>query len=157
MPDSLRAEHEELRADVEQAMRIEGRIGEAARSLESLVRLHFRKEDDNVLLPLGLLQGVAEGKIAPAMHEVVVMVDRLEAELPEMLAEHGEIQRALGRLGKAATEERAGRESPISPPSCCDMPAWKKKCCILPPSCWASISSRGCRRVERRPGGKSHD
>ena len=105
MPESLKAEHEDLWADLGHAIRIGGRIGEAARALEPLVRLHFRREDDTVLLALGLLHSVAQGKIAPAMHEVVVMADRLKTELPEMLAEHAEIRRALERLGKAATEE----------------------------------------------------
>jgi hypothetical protein len=105
MPESLRAEHEELRADLEQALRIQGRIGKAAQEVESLVHLHFRKEDETVLLALGLLQSVAQGKITPAMHEVVVMTDRLKTELPEMLAEHDEIRRALERLGHAATDE----------------------------------------------------
>ena len=105
MPDSLRAEHEDLRADLELAIRMGGRIGEAARALESLLRPHFRKEDNNVLLALGLLQSVAQGKIAPAMREVVVMANRLKTELPEMLAEHGEIRRALERLGQEATKE----------------------------------------------------
>jgi hypothetical protein len=105
MPECLKAEHEELRGDLQQAMRIEGQIGEAARALASLLHLHFGKEDDNVLLALGLLQSVAEGKLIPAMQEVVVMVERLKTELPEMVAEHGEIQKALGRLGRAATDE----------------------------------------------------
>ena len=105
MPASLKAEHEDLRADLACAMRSGGRIGEAARALESLLYTHFRKEDENVFLALGLLQSVAEGKVAPAMHEVIVMADRLRTELPEMLAEHDAIRRALERLGKAATEE----------------------------------------------------
>lgn len=109
MPESLKAEHEDLWADLEHAIRIGGRIGEAARSLEPLVRLHFRREDDTVLLALGLLHTVAQGKVAPAMHEVVVMADRLKTELPEMLAEHDEIRRVLERLGKAATEEGSPR------------------------------------------------
>jgi hypothetical protein len=105
MPESLRTEHEELRSDLQQAMRIEGRVGEAARALASLLHLHFGKEDDNVLLALGLLQSVAHGKVKPAMQKVVGMVDRLKTELPEMVVEHGEIQRALERLGQAATDE----------------------------------------------------
>jgi hypothetical protein len=109
MPESLKAEHEDLWADLEHAIRIGGRIGEAARALEPLVRLHFRREDETVLLALGLLHTVAQGKVAPAMHEVVVMADRLKTELPEMLAEHDEIRRALERLGKAATEEGSPR------------------------------------------------
>ncbi len=109
MPESLKAEHEDLRADVEYAIRIGGRIGEAARVLESLLRPHFRREDENVLLALGLMQSVAQGKVAPAMHEVVVMVERLKTELPEMLVEHDQIRKALERLGKAATEEGSPR------------------------------------------------
>jgi hypothetical protein len=105
MPESLKAEHEDLRADLAHAIRIGGRVGEAARPLESLLRAHFRKEEANVFLALGLLQSVAQDKIAPAMNEVVAMADRLKLELPEMLAEHDQISRALERLGKAATKE----------------------------------------------------
>ena len=104
MPESLKAEHEDLRADLEHAIRIGGRIGEAARALGSLLHAHFRKEEENVLLAVGLLHSVAQGKIAPAMHEVVAMADRLKLELPEMLDEHDQIRKALERLGKAATE-----------------------------------------------------
>jgi hypothetical protein len=105
MPHSLQAEHEELRADLEEAIRLGGRIGETARALEPLMHVHFRKEDNNVLLALGLLQSVAEGKVTPAMREMVVMADRLKTDLPEMLAEHAEIRKFLERLGQTATEE----------------------------------------------------
>lgn len=105
MPNSLQAEHEELRADLEEAIRIGGRISEVARALEPLMRTHFRKEEDNVLLALGLLQSVAQGKVTPAMREIVVMADRLKSELPEMLAEHTDIRKSLERLGQVATEE----------------------------------------------------
>ena len=105
MPASLRAEHEGLRADLQRAMGMEGRIGKAARALASLLDLHFGKEDDKVLLALGLLQVVAQGQVAPAMREVVVMTDRLKVELPEMLAEHDQIRDALKRLAQTAVEE----------------------------------------------------
>jgi hypothetical protein len=105
MPESLKAEHEYLRADLEHAIRAGGRIGEAARALSSLLRTHFRREEENVFLALGLLQSVAQGKIVPAMHKVVAMTERLKSELPEMVDEHGRIRKALERLGKTATEE----------------------------------------------------
>ena len=105
MPESLKAEHEDLWADLERAIRIGGRIGEAARALEPLVRLHFRREDDTVLLALGLLHTVAQGKVAPGMYEIVVMADRLKTELPEMLAEHDQIRKTLERLGQEATKQ----------------------------------------------------
>lgn len=109
MPASLRAEHEELRADLRQAMAMEGRIGKAARALASLLDLHFGREDDNVLLALGLLQVVAQGQVAPAMREVIIMTDRLKAELPEMLEEHRQIRDALKMLAQTAIEERRPR------------------------------------------------
>lgn len=105
MPESLRVEHEQLRADLEQAIRIGGRIGEAAQALQSLLHPHFRREDDNVFLGLGLLQSVAEGKVTAGMYELVVKAEQLKSELPEMLAEHDQIRKALERLGQEATKE----------------------------------------------------
>jgi hypothetical protein len=105
MPDSLRIEHEQLRADLDQAIRIGGRIGEAAQALQSVLRPHFRREDDNVFLGLGLLHSVAQGKIAPGMYELIVKAEQLKKELPEMLAEHDQIRKALERLGQEATKE----------------------------------------------------
>ncbi len=105
MPDSLSAEHEELRADLQRAIRIGGRVGDAALALETLLHPHLRREDDNVFLGLGLLQSVAQGKITPGMHELVVMAACLKAELPQMLAEHDQIRTALERLGQEATKD----------------------------------------------------
>jgi hypothetical protein len=105
MPESLKAEHEELRAELTQAMRVEGRVGEVARALASLLHLHFGKEDENVLLGLGLLQTVAQGEITPALQDAVAMADALKAELPEMLAEHRKIGEELERLRQAAVAE----------------------------------------------------
>lgn len=105
MPDSLRVEHEQLRADLEQAIRIGGRIGDAAKALQSLLHSHFRREDDTVFLGLGLLRSVAQGKVTPGMYELIVKAERLKSELPEMLAEHDQIQKALERLGQEATRE----------------------------------------------------
>ena len=105
MPNSLRIEHEQLREDLDQAIRIGGRIGEAARVLQSLLRPHFRREDDNVFLGLGLLRMVAEGKVTPGMSELVAKAEQLKSELPEMLAEHDQIRKALERLGQEATKE----------------------------------------------------
>jgi len=105
MPDSLRVEHEQLRADLEQAIRIGGRIGEAARALQSLLHPHLRREDDSVFLGLGLLHSVAQNKVTPGMHELVAKAEQLKSELPEMLAEHDQIRGALERLGQEATKE----------------------------------------------------
>ncbi len=55
--------------------------------------------------PLGLLAALSKGKIEPAMADVLKLTDRLEIEMPHMLAEHQEIVAALKRLIEAATAE----------------------------------------------------
>lgn len=137
MPDSLRMEHEQLREDLEQAIRIGGRIGEAARVLQSLLRPHFRREDDNVFLGLGLLNSVAQGKVTPGMYELVVKAEQLKRELPEMLAEHNQIRRAVERLGQEATGE--GRSKVAGFAATLLNHARRSKSCTPPPSCWVNI------------------
>ena len=55
--------------------------------------------------PLGLLTRLAKGEFNPSMAEVLKMTDRLEAELPKMLAEHRAITAALDTLIAAARKE----------------------------------------------------
>jgi hypothetical protein len=109
MPESLRAEHEELRGELVHAMRMEGSIGEAARALASLLHLHFGREDEYVLLPLGLLQPVSQGRVVPGMEAAVRMADQLKLVLAELVAEHGEIRGAAERLRHAAAAEARPR------------------------------------------------
>ena len=68
---------------------------------------HFIKEDRIALPPLGLLVALAGGEATPEMAGVLELTDQLEAELPQMLAEHGAIVDALRELREAA--EQAGR------------------------------------------------
>jgi hypothetical protein len=49
---------------------------------------HFTKEEEYALPPLGLLSALSKGKIEAGMAEVLKMTDKLEVELPRMLAEH---------------------------------------------------------------------
>lgn len=64
-----------------------------------------RKEEQYALPPLGLLPALARDKFEPAMAEVLAMTDKLEAELPQMLAEHKQIVAALDKLVAAAKAE----------------------------------------------------
>lgn len=72
--------------------------------MAKLLHPHFVKEEEYALPPLRLLARLAQGSITPEMKGAVTMTDRLKAELPEMLAEHREIVRALDELAKAAGE-----------------------------------------------------
>jgi len=105
IPQSLKAEHEELHAELSRSVKAGGRTGEAARAVARLMHPHFLKEEEYALPPLGLLGDLAEGKIDPEMSAVLTMTDKLETELPIMLAEHKEIVVALKDLIEAAETE----------------------------------------------------
>lgn len=104
-PRGLKAEHEELHQELAQAMHAGGRTGEAAREVASLLHPHFVKEEQFALPPLGLLGALSRGEVSADMGEVTRLTDRLEAEMPRMLAEHEKIVEALGRLVEAAIAE----------------------------------------------------
>jgi Hemerythrin HHE cation binding domain len=111
IPLPLQQEHEQLHAELRQATRAEGEVGEAARHLAQLMHPHFVKEDEMALPPLGLLRQLAAGRFDPAMGDVLDLTDRLRAELPAMLEEHQSIVAALARLEDAA--RRAGRDDVV--------------------------------------------
>ena len=108
IPQPLQQEHEELHDELRQATQAGGEVGDAAKTLAQLMHPHFVKEDEIALPPLALLSVLAEGEVTPAMAGVLELTDRLQAELPAMLAEHKTIVAALARLQQAA--ERAGRD-----------------------------------------------
>jgi hypothetical protein len=105
IPEPLKVEHEELHRELAGITGIEGEIGEAAKTVAELLHPHFVKEEEYALPPLGLLSLLAGGQISADMASVYVMTDRLERELPEMLAEHRAIVRALEKLADVAKKE----------------------------------------------------
>jgi hypothetical protein len=107
IPQPLQQEHEALHDELRRATQVDGEVGDAAITLAQLMHPHFIKEDEIALPPLALLSALAEGEVTPAMAGVLELTDRLQAELPAMLAEHETIVAALARLQQAA--EHAGR------------------------------------------------
>ncbi|HEY6023585.1 MAG TPA: hemerythrin domain-containing protein [Pseudolabrys sp.] len=105
IPPALKAEHEELHAELARATKAGGRTGEAAKAVAKLMHPHFIKEEEYALPPLGLLEGLSKGKIESGMADALKMTDKLEAELPQMLAEHKAIVQALESLVGAAKAE----------------------------------------------------
>ncbi len=103
IPESLRAEHAEIHAELERATRAPGAVGGAARTLAALLQPHFVREEQIALPPLGLLAPLARGERGPALRAVLPMTDSLKAELPRMLEEHRAIRAATMRMGRAAT------------------------------------------------------
>lgn len=109
IPDSLQAEHNELHAELVEATKVEGRIGNAAKAVAELLHPHFLKEEEYALPPLGLLSRLVQGRVTAEMSDVLSMTDRLKAELPRMLEEHQQIVAALGNLAEAAKSEKKDR------------------------------------------------
>lgn len=106
IPEPLKAEHAELHAELVDATRAGGRVGEAAKAVAKLLHPHFVREEEFALPSLGLLATLAQGAIDPEMADVLRLTDKLEAELPGMLAEHKEIVAALHHLVVAAEAEK---------------------------------------------------
>ena len=105
IPRPLKVEHEELHAELAKATKVEGKIGEAARTVAAILHPHIVKEEEYALPPLGLLSLLAAGQVTPEMRDVLPMTDRLQTELPQMLAEHKAIVAALQNLVDAAQRE----------------------------------------------------
>lgn len=106
IPEPLRAEHAELHAELVDATKAGGRVGEAAKEVAKRLHPHFVREEELALPPLGLLASLAKGAVDPDMAEALALTDRLETELPGMLTEHKEIVAALGELVAAANVEK---------------------------------------------------
>ena len=106
VPESLKLEHEELHAELARATKAGGKTGEAAKVVAEVLHNHFLKEEEFALPPIGLLAALARGEADEEMRDVLVMTERLKAELPEMLGEHQAVMATLERLTAAAEKEK---------------------------------------------------
>lgn len=106
IPEPLKIEHEELHAELVALTKAPGEVGEAARGVATLLHPHFVKEEEYALPPLGLLVAVAQARVTPDMREVLAMTERLQNDLPHMLAEHRQVVDALEKLAAAARVEK---------------------------------------------------
>jgi hypothetical protein len=109
-PQSLKVEHEELHAELANAIKAGGATGESAKAVAKMLHTHFLKEEEYALPPLGLLPILAEGKTPPEMEAAVEMANHLKADKSHILQEHKQIVTALKALTEAANLE--GKEQP---------------------------------------------
>ena len=105
IPEPMKAEHEELHAELSKAMRAGGKTGAAAKVVAGLLHPHFISEEEFALPPLGLLSGLAAGRLGPDAGDALAMSGRLKSELPRMLKEHEAIVAATRKLTRAAKAE----------------------------------------------------
>ena len=105
VPSSIAAEHEELHDQLRQLVGAKGKTGRAAKEVDALLRPHFVKEEQFALPPLRLLEDLAAGRRPNDADAMLRVTDKLDKELPQMLAEHKAIVAALQRLQAAAQAE----------------------------------------------------
>lgn len=105
IPGPMKVEHDELHAALLQLTQAGGRTGEAAKAVAKVLHAHFVKENEYALPPLSLLVPLSQGKFDPAMADVLMLTDKLAADMPAMLSEHRDIVTALKALTEAATDE----------------------------------------------------
>lgn len=101
----MKVEHDDLHIELVRATKAGGRTGDAAKAVAMVLHPHFVKEEEYALPPLGLLAKLMLGNVEPEMADVLKMTDKLEAEFPQMLAEHRDIAAALAKLVDAARAE----------------------------------------------------
>lgn len=106
IPKTMEKEHEELHAELRRATTAGGATGKAARRLVGVFHPHFVKEEDFALPPLGLLPLLSKGKVTLDMKDILLMTDKLKADLNHMLKEHEEIVATLEKLVSEARKER---------------------------------------------------
>lgn len=105
-PPALKAEHANLHRQLVRATKAGGRSGAAAIAVAKLMHRHFVKEEKYALPPLGALAALSRGKIGKGARKVLKLTDKLERELPRMLAEHRAIVKALRHLIRAAKADK---------------------------------------------------
>src|SRR5208337_1073553 len=106
IPKPLKAEHEELHAELVAATNAGGKVGEAAKSVAQVLHPHFVKEEEYAMPPLGLLTMLADGKLPPDIPAIIAMTDKLKTELSLMLHEHKAVIAALHQLMIVAENDR---------------------------------------------------
>ena len=104
-PKSMKLEHKELHAELEKATKEPGEIGKAAKKVAKVLHTHFVSEEEYAMPPLGLLNQISSGNLSREMSEVIKMTEKLKSNLPQMLAEHMEIVKALNELETASSNE----------------------------------------------------
>ena len=129
IPEPLKTEHDELHRELIRATQAGGRTGEAAKAVAKLLHPHFKKEESDALPLLGFLKQLAAGGEVTDEEQILTAAQRLKQALPSMIAEHREIEAALGNL-KPQRRRKGILLMCSSRRSLLYMPAPKRRCSI---------------------------
>jgi hypothetical protein len=102
LPEAIKDVHEKLHSAIVDATRLGGGIGNAARSVNKALLVHFIKEEE-LVLPLFRTLPSASGYNGPlGRFEAYMLVERMKSELPQLRRRGG----GRGRIRAIAQEFR---------------------------------------------------
>lgn len=105
VPIALKLDHDELRAELDKALKEKGPVGAAARELASVVLPHMAREEKIAFPPLGLLAQLASGDVKAEMAAVLPLISEFISGHDALRAEHQRISFKLQILLEAAKKE----------------------------------------------------
>lgn len=105
VPIALKLDHDELRAELDRALKEKGPIGVAARELASVVLPHMAREEKIAFPALGLLPQLAAGEVTAEMAAVLPLIAEFVSGQDVLRAEHKRISLKLQILLEAAKKE----------------------------------------------------
>jgi hypothetical protein len=106
IPQSIRLEHEDAIAQLNELTRRRTPVAAEARKLLALLKQHHQREATFILPPLSLLPALARGEVRPDMRWALAMSDRVKAEHEAIFREHTAITDACNALLAAAERSR---------------------------------------------------
>src|SRR5574340_187404 len=104
IPSSITKEHHELHQELSKLIALGGKTGKLAQKVADLLHPHFVLEEKLAMPLLGLLEPLSKNKKPGQSKLAIKTFQSLEKNLPQMLAEHQKIVKALNNLAQEAPE-----------------------------------------------------
>jgi iron-sulfur cluster repair protein YtfE (RIC family) len=114
IPGSIKVEHEELYEQLNRAVRIKGKVGDAAMLAFKEFQPHIRKEEEIAFPPLDLLQPLAGKDVTTEHAGIIKLAERLKDELPGFIYQHDEMRKALQRMNDEARREQMHEQAELA-------------------------------------------
>lgn len=105
IPKSIKNGHKNLCSELNTIIDIGGEISKKAKTLNEIMSLHFKKEEEYALPPLGFLLALAGENWEIDSAAAIKMAERLQSKLSELKEDHENILVALHDLKLAGEKE----------------------------------------------------
>jgi hypothetical protein len=106
VPQSIRVQHEQIISRLASLAKRRGSVGAAAQKALVVLKVHYAKEEEFVLPPLGLLPRISRGDISKDMEPAIAMADRTKAALSEFQNDHSQLTSLMNELIEVGRKSR---------------------------------------------------